>query len=36
MMNGKFMGQVAWLALKIVIVLLLSNAAQSFFVYQNF
>ena len=28
--------QILWLAVKIVAILLLSNTAQSFFVYQNF
>jgi len=36
MMDKKFMRDVVSLAIKIVIVLLLSNAAQTFFVYQNF
>jgi hypothetical protein len=35
-LNRKFAAQIISLTLKIVIVLLLSNAAQTFFVYQNF
>ena len=31
-----FLRQVVWLAVKILIILLLSNAGQAFFVYQNF
>ncbi len=34
--NKKFICDVAWLAAKIIVILLLSNAAQTFFVYQNF
>ena len=36
MMDKAFIRQAAWLAVKIVVILLLMNAAQSFFVYQNF
>lgn len=36
MPDKAFILNVAWLAAKIVIILLLSNAAQTFFVYQNF
>ncbi|GEM_PF-1990609 len=36
MWNKEFMGQAVWLTVKIVAILLLSNASQSFFVYQNF
>ena len=34
--DWKFAGQTLWLAVKIAIVLLLSNSGQAFFVYQNF
>lgn len=36
MENKKFIRDVLWLAAKIIVILLLSNAAQTFFVYQNF
>jgi hypothetical protein len=35
-LDMKFIYQVSWLAVKIMIVLLLSNMGQTFFVYQNF
>lgn len=35
-MDKKLITDAAWLAVKIVIILLLSNSAQTFFVYQNF
>lgn len=36
MLDKTFIRNVVWLAAKIVVILLLSNAAQTFFVYQNF
>jgi hypothetical protein len=36
MMHKNLAASVLSLAIKIVVVLLLSNAAQTFFVYQNF
>ena len=34
--DQKFIAQVAWLTIKVVVILLLSNVGQTFFVYQNF
>jgi len=34
--NRKFIFQMLWLAMKVAVILLLSNSGQTFFVYQNF
>jgi hypothetical protein len=34
--DRKFMVDIAWLTIKIIVILMLSNAGHSFFVYQNF
>lgn len=35
-LDRKDIVQILWLAVKIAIILLLSNSGQAFFVYQNF